>query len=243
MRLNISDLAAYIASDLRLHILTCVGVFVLGVILIYLVVRLSKSRRILAGTEQALDTAVRHTERQAAEIQSWRRFFGPFPSLYENSPEIEPGWDHNSNTIAIDLDGVILEYVDPWNGVAHFGKPIPGAAAAIGKLKSLGFKIVIYTTRNNSMACHNKGYNTLELTALVQAKLEDAKIPYDFIALFKPLASYYIDDRAIRFKNWGQTLEDVRKAEFNRSVLKIEKMNDSLCYQTPSCDPSDPRHG
>lgn len=194
----------------------------------FLLFTLLRARKFLSNINRDLDTAILHNERQAEEIRSWRRLFGPFPSLYENSPEADAGSNGNDKTIAIDLDGVILDYVDPWKGVAHFGDPIPGAAEAIGRLKELGYKIAIYTTRNNTMACHNKGYNALELTALVQARLEDGKIPYDFISLFKPLARYYIDDRAIRFTSWAQAVRQVGYLERGRMVDRIHQLCDNL---------------
>lgn len=213
MRLNINDLANYIANDLRLHIWTCVGVLVLGAILIFLLIKLSKARRELADLNESLDVEVRINRKQTASLVSYRGIFGPFPSLYENSSERETGHNANEMTIAIDLDGVILEYVEPWTGIRHFGDPIPGAAESIQKLKDLGYTIAIYTTRNNAMANHNAGYDALELTSMVQSELDKGGIPYDFISLFKPLARYYIDDRAIRFIDWNQALWEMMKHE------------------------------
>ena len=213
MRLNINDLANYIANDLRLHIWTCVGVLVLGAILIFLLIKLSKARRELADLNESLDVEVRINRKQTASLVSYRNIFGPFPSLYEYSPERETGHNANEMTIAIDLDGVILEYVEPWTGIRHFGDPIPGAAESIQKLKDLGYTIAIYTTRNNAMANHNAGYDALELTSMVKSELDKGGIPYDFISLFKPLARYYIDDRAIRFVDWNQALWEMMKHE------------------------------
>jgi hypothetical protein len=213
MRLNINDLANYIANDLRLHIWTCVGVLVLGAILIFLLIKLSKARRELADLNESLDVEVRINRKQTASLVSYRNIFGPFPSLYEYSPERETGHNANEMTIAIDLDGVILEYVEPWTGIRHFGDPIPGAAESIQKLKDLGYTIAIYTTRNNAMANHNAGYDALELTSMVKSELDKGGIPYDFISLFKPLARYYIDDRAIRFIDWNQALWEMMKHE------------------------------
>jgi histidinol phosphatase-like enzyme len=223
MKLNLNDLVRYVAADERLHIWTCVGVLLLGAIMIYLFVIYLRVSRRLDGTQKALDTTTEIGTRLQSETAIWRKLFGPFPALYDNSPEFE-SYNHNDATVAIDLDGVILEYVDPWNGICHFGAPIPGAAASIKALKESGFKIVIYTTRNNALACHNSGHNALELTALVQRELEKAGIVYDFIALFKPLARYYIDDRAIRFVTWRSTLADISFQETVRATNKVEDM-------------------
>ena len=239
MRLNINDLANYIAHDLRLHIWTCVGVLVLGAILIFLLIKLSKARRELADLNESLDVEVRINRKQTALLVSYRNIFGPFPSLYEYSSERETGHNANEMTIAIDLDGVILEYVEPWTGIRHFGDPIPGAAESIQKLKDLGYTIVIYTTRNNAMANHNAGYDALELTSMVKSELDKGGIPYDFISLFKPLARCYIDDRAIRFWSWGQALESFRHFEFVRSTKRIQTVENTLGHGGGF----DPNHG
>jgi len=239
MRLNINDLANYIANDLRLHIWTCVGVLVLGAILILLLIKLSKVRRELAESYEWLGTETKTNRRQTALLDSYRNIFGPFPSLYENSAERETGHNANEMTVAIDLDGVILKYVEPWSGIRHFGDPIPGAAESIQKLKDLGYTIVIYTTRNNAMASHNAGYDALELTSMVQSELDKGGIPYDFISLFKPLARYYIDDRAIRFWSWGQALESFRHFEFVRSTKRIQTVENTLGHGGGF----DPNHG
>jgi hypothetical protein len=183
----------------------------------------AKKSRLLDATEGALDTVRDHTERQAEEIRDWRTLFGPFVSLYKNGPEAT-SLEGNSNTIAIDLDGVILEYVEPWTGINHFGEPLPGAAEAIQKLKDLGYKIVIYTTRNNAMAHHNEGQNALLLASLVQNQLEKHGIPYDYISLFKPLARIYIDDRAVRFYDWETTLKNVKNLEIDRILQMASKI-------------------
>ena len=215
----------YLHRDMMLHIFTAIGVALLGVILMILYSKLRKTKAELGGTQRALDVSVSHAERQASEIRSWRALFGPFVSLYENSPETKDNHDHDSNTIAIDLDCVILKYVDPWNGVTHFGDPIEGAVEGIKKYKEMGMKIVIYTTRNNSMATHNGGHNALELTAMVQNELEKHGIPYDFIALFKPLARYYLDDRAVRFQTWRQAVDTVKNLEVARMIEKVAALD------------------
>lgn len=218
MTLNTLALYDYLQKDELLHIFTAIGILILAAVLAALYIAFRRTRRELAGTQDALDTAVAHSARQAEEVRGWRDLFGPFVSLYQNSPETQGQHDHDGNTVAIDLDGVILTYVDPWNGVFHFGDPMPGVVEGIRKLMDMGFKIVVYTTRNNSMAQHNSGRNALELTALVQNELEKGGIPYDFIALFKPLARYYLDDRAVHFASWPQAVDSIKHLEVGRLI-------------------------
>lgn len=248
----LQDLADYIARDLRLHIITGVVIIAAGLLIIYLAVRLHRKEKELGGTESAVDSLMASNRRLQDETSLWRKFFGPFPALYEHSPEKEPGKNNNDRTIAIDLDGVILEYVEPWNGVMHFGELKAGTVEAMKLLKSLGYTLVVYTTRNNAMAAHNSDHNVLELTALVQNQLEKSGVPYDYIALFKPLARYYIDDRAIRFSSWAQTLNEFRRHEVMRHIKIIDGIGGALDIPGakqahPVVDPidgfKDPAHG
>lgn len=114
--------------------------------------------------------------------------------------------------VAIDLDGVILKF-DEWRGVDHFGEPIEGARLALEKLKEMGFEIIIYTNRTNPGT--NPGYTKYMLAAKVEKALRQHDIPFDKIELSgKPLAKYYIDDRAIRFEGeWSHLLWQIESLE------------------------------
>jgi soluble P-type ATPase len=111
-------------------------------------------------------------------------------------------------TIAIDVDGTLLEY-DGWKGLGKFGKPLKGAKAAIQELKSLGYEIVIFTTRGDDIG---------EL----EKHLRFWNIPFDRINCNNPempanlshqkiMADVYIDDRAIAFGgNWNGIVDKVK---------------------------------
>ena len=112
-------------------------------------------------------------------------------------------------TIAVDLDGVIFEY-DDWKGIDYYGKPVEGVKKSLRYLKySLGYRIEIYTTRMNKEI--NKGYSKTQLRRKITNALLTHKIPFDGICLAKPIAEFYIDDRAIRFKNWKSTIRFIKR--------------------------------
>lgn len=102
-----------------------------------------------------------------------------------------------SKTIALDVDGVLAKY-DGWSGVDHFGEPIEGAVEFTKKLKQMGFDIIIHTCR-----C-SEGINKPEKGHLlgnrVRDYLDEHGFVYDHIHIEggKPIASFYIDDNAIR---------------------------------------------
>ena len=95
--------------------------------------------------------------------------------------------------IAVDYDGVIHDHKHP---NMRMGLPIDGAKEAITSLKELGHTIIIHSVKGDRpqhIAEWMTWYN----------------IPYDRITREKPEADFYIDDKAIRFTSWGQTLNDM----------------------------------
>jgi len=112
-------------------------------------------------------------------------------------------------SIAVDLDGTILDFDwDSWASkqINYFGQPKRGAIKALTALQKLGFKIIIHTCRTNIRV--NPQYTLGELWMRVEKILECHKIPYDevWVETGKPLADYYIDDRAIEFDNWERII-------------------------------------
>lgn len=106
-------------------------------------------------------------------------------------------------TVAVDFDGVIVSY-DGWKGEGVFGSPMPGVQVAMKILRSLGALIIIFTTRS-------------EVDAIAEY-CQGNGIEYDFINRnpYQPaglsgkiMADVYLDDRALRFDNWNDALNDV----------------------------------
>ena len=107
--------------------------------------------------------------------------------------------------VCVDLDGTIAHY-QGWQGETHFGEPVEGVQEALGRLKTAGWQIIIFTTRGNSK--------------LVADYLNSHSIPFDCINQNpdqpentfrgKPYAEAYIDDRGIQFNgNWQATVDEV----------------------------------
>lgn len=117
-------------------------------------------------------------------------------------------------TIAVDFDGVIHGYSKGWQDGSIYDPPKEDAAAALNVLKNLGFKIVIYSTRNYDKIINGKE----EKNQIVEIEnyLNKYKIPYDEIwnQPGKPLCVCFIDDNAVQFTNWKQALGDTVKLVF-----------------------------
>ena len=96
--------------------------------------------------------------------------------------------------LAVDFDGVIAVHGE-WKGVHHFGDPIPFAREFLTKLREK-YYIMIFTCRCNPVL---QDLPTSELAAIVEKWLREHEMPFDevYTGLGKPIATAYIDDKAI----------------------------------------------
>jgi ribonucleotide monophosphatase NagD (HAD superfamily) len=102
----------------------------------------------------------------------------------------------NSISIMVDLDGVVSTEERVFD--RPLAKLIPGAREALRELKDAGHTIVLYTARGWAEYNYTKAW------------LDQHDIPYDAIQMGKPIAHVWIDDRAIHFRDWQQTLGELR---------------------------------
>lgn len=116
-------------------------------------------------------------------------------------------------TVCVDLDGVLAQY-DGWKGVEHIGDPIPGAREFLSALKALPAKVVIHTTRTNTMS--NQGVPGTKLLFLVEEWLKKHDMPHDTVATAegKPLAVAYVDDRAVVCR----PLKDIENQDYDTAL-------------------------
>ena len=111
------------------------------------------------------------------------------------------------NNIVIDFDGTILPHVFP-----VLTEPYPETKDALQTLKASGFNIIIHTVRTANFwtVMGNKEIPSgAEAVNSVKDYLDKYEIPYDDIWLAdKPIAMWYVDDRAINIKDgdWKSVL-------------------------------------
>lgn len=113
-------------------------------------------------------------------------------------------------TVCVDLDGVLAKY-DGWQGVDHIGDPLPDAVRLTQELSKFA-DVVIFTTRCNPEV--NKPEHTSLLVSRVRRWLDKHGFEYAdiYCGIGKPIASAYIDDRAIQYRPQdGHLVEDIIK--------------------------------
>ena len=104
--------------------------------------------------------------------------------------------------LMIDLDGVLFPYSKGYHDGTLYEEPMPGAVDAIESLVKAGFSYYVFTTR---MAM-SEDPDQQKLDIMQWLVENNFPAPED-ITCEKLPALAYIDDRAVRFTNWG----DIRK--------------------------------
>jgi len=109
----------------------------------------------------------------------------------------------------VDFDGTIAEFSYP-----NIGKPKPGVKESLQKLKDIGFEIHILSCRT-SIDVKKYPIDRQEQVRKMEQYLDEHEIPYDKVLnKDKPLALWYIDDRAIEFRdNWDDVVRKITEHE------------------------------
>lgn len=105
-------------------------------------------------------------------------------------------------TLAIDFDDTLHDTKHTrWTGIGKArGSMISYAAKHLHDL-SKDYKIVIYSCR----AVHPDGVEAIRKFCVRN------NIPFDAITATKPIAALYIDDKALQFTTWAETVRQIRK--------------------------------
>ena len=113
---------------------------------------------------------------------------------------------NESDTLAIDFDGVIHDCSKGYYDGTVYGDPLPGALKALKTLKQKGFNLIIFSCKSRS---DRPSVNGKTGTEMVWDWLEkhNMKEFINDVVVEKPRAICFIDDKGIRFNNWGQCLK------------------------------------
>ena len=115
--------------------------------------------------------------------------------------------DKDENTIGIDFDGVIHKNSKGFHDGTIYDEPIEGVKKGLEYL-SKSYKLIVYSCKANPNRPFINGKTGVEL--MYDWLVENDLWQYiDKIVHDKPNAKYYIDDKAIRFIDWNQTIEEI----------------------------------
>ena len=109
--------------------------------------------------------------------------------------------------ICVDFDGTICTWAFP-----SCGDPTVGVKLALELFRAAGYEIIIWSCRTAACFRQSPLYNKY-IDEMISF-LSEHEIPYDRIDMGnegKPVADFYIDDRAITFTNWMDVVKQFHK--------------------------------
>lgn len=112
--------------------------------------------------------------------------------------------------IAVDFDGVIHRYARGWHDGSIYDEPMDGAFDALRELMK-SYAVFILTTRDAApVAAWLEERGGFTVTTRAPRKFWSRRGVL-LVTNHKLPAVAYIDDRAVRFETWTQTLSDVSR--------------------------------
>jgi len=125
--------------------------------------------------------------------------------------DIPPQFREDKQILAIDFDGVIHDSFNGYGDGTCYGKPIANSIESIKKL-STEYTIIIFTAKAKSDRPLVNGRTGIEHVWAWLKKYEIDKFISEVTAE-KSRAKYYIDDSAIKFLNWNDTLKIIEEGK------------------------------
>lgn len=115
--------------------------------------------------------------------------------------------EKENSTLAIDFDGVIHKNSKGFHDGTIYDEPISGAKEAL-KFLSKKFTLIIYTCKTTPERPLVNGKTGTELIWEWLKKYDMDKYISEITGI-KPIALFYVDDKAIRFNNWEDTINEI----------------------------------
>jgi capsule biosynthesis phosphatase len=135
--------------------------------------------------------------------------------------------DITNKKLVIDLDDTISK---TYNGKYTESKPIPVVIDKIREYKSLGYDIIIYSSRNMRTYNRNVGEINIHTLPVILDFLKKYDIPHDEVIVGKPWCGFdgfYIDDKAIRPSEFVNLSENEIQELLNKEKTFIKEHVDT----------------
>jgi hypothetical protein len=117
--------------------------------------------------------------------------------------------EEENEIIAIDFDGVIHSFELGFHDGTIYGTPIEGSKESLERL-SKKYKLILFTAKAKPDRPLINGKTGIELVKEWLIKYDLDKYFIDITAE-KPRCLCYIDDKAIQFTSWDNTLKELTK--------------------------------
>jgi len=113
-----------------------------------------------------------------------------------------------TKNIAIDFDNVIHNSDKGYHDGTIYGEPLEGVEMALKHIQRKGYNIIVFTCKANEQRPLIQGKTG---NRLVREWLDKYELSQYITKITdrKPRAKFYIDDKAIKFKSWEQTLGEI----------------------------------
>lgn len=122
---------------------------------------------------------------------------------------VPPGLEKDENNIAVDFDGVLHNFNKGYYDGTCYGEPIEGSLESL-KILSKKYNVIIFSSKCLPDRPLVNGLTGRELIIGWLQKYDVLKYVKDVTHL-KPRAKYYIDDKALEFKNnWNEIIERIK---------------------------------
>lgn len=119
---------------------------------------------------------------------------------------VPPGFEKELKNIAVDFDGVVHTFDKGWHDGTCYGDPIEGSLEAIKTLAET-YNVIIFSAKvrpDRPLVMEKTGLQLVD----EWLKKHDVRKYVSDITHEKPRAEFYIDDKAIEFKdNWEEILK------------------------------------
>jgi ribonucleotide monophosphatase NagD (HAD superfamily) len=118
--------------------------------------------------------------------------------------------ENEKSVICLDFDGVIYKNSKGFVDGTLYDEPVDEALESLKTLYQKGFQIILHSCKCNPERPLVNGLNGKELIRNWLKKYDVSHTVSDIVHI-KPNAVVYIDDKGLRFENWANTMNELKR--------------------------------